>query len=399
METTTCCIAGGGPAGMMLGLLLARAGIEVVVLEKHGDFLRDFRGDTVHPSTLDVLDDLGLSERFEKLEHHKVTGIAVITDDGEIELPEVFAVKGSQHPYLAMVPQWDLLDLLAQEASRLPNFRLLMNAEAVDLAREGNRVTGVRYRTDAGEETIRAQLTVAADGRKSVLRARAMLPIREYGSPMDVVWVRVPMVASDRSDSFMRLSAGHLMIAINRTAYWQLAYVVPKGRASGLPAEELRRTISRLIPFMAGRVDRIEVGGNAVLSVRIDRLRRWYRSGFLCIGDAAHAMSPIGGVGINLAVQDAVAVANLLYEPLRRGQVQDADLAAVQRRRMLPTVLVQGFQRVAQRMVIEPALRGRPIHPPKGLPWLRRVPAVRQVMARMAAYGPRPERPRTELHA
>jgi 2-polyprenyl-6-methoxyphenol hydroxylase-like FAD-dependent oxidoreductase len=396
-DSTTCCIAGGGPAGMMLGLLLARAGIDVVVLEKHGDFLRDFRGDTVHPSTLDVLDDLGLAGRFEKLDHHKLTGIGIVTDTGELEIPDVFAGLG-RHPYIAMVPQWDLLDMLAQEAKALPGFRLLMNAEAIDLVRSGDQVTGVRYRTDSGEHTIQAALTVAADGRHSVLRSRAALPLREYGAPMDVVWLRVPRLSTDRADSFGRLSAGHMLVVINRSTYWQLAYLVPKGRAAHLTegdAAGMRRTVGELVPFMAGRD--LDLGDSAVLTVRIDRLRRWYRPGFLCIGDAAHAMSPVGGVGINLAVQDAVAAANLLYPALREGRVTTRDLAAVQRRRTPPTMLVQAFQRVAQREVIAPTLRGRRVHPPGWLGELRRIPVVRRLVGRMAGYGPRPERPRPEF--
>jgi 2-polyprenyl-6-methoxyphenol hydroxylase-like FAD-dependent oxidoreductase len=252
---------------------------------------------------------------------------------------------------------------------------------------------GVRH----GSGEIRALLTVAADGRSSVLRSAAMLPLREYGSPMDVAWFRVPRAGTDREDSFLRLSAGHLMVAINRTSYWQLAYIVPKGGAAALDEGAVRRTVGELIPFMADRTDEIGLGGNAILSVRIDRLRRWHRPGLLCIGDAAHAMSPVGGVGINLAVQDAVAAANLLYEPLRRGEVSERDLAAVQRRRMLPTVVIQDAQRLAQTAVIRPALEGRATGRPDGVERVRRIPAIRHFIARMAGYGPRPERPRPEL--
>ena len=388
---TTCCIAGGGPAGLMLGLLLARAGVDVVVLEKHGDFLRDFRGDTVHPSTLDVLDDLGLTARFEALSHRKITGLSIVTDDGEIMLESVF--EGLPHPYIAMVPQWDLLDMLASEAATLPGFHLLMNTEVTGLIREGPRVAGVRHR----DGQVRAALTVAADGRSSVLRAAAMLPLHEYGAPMDVVWFRVPREAGDRDDSFFRLAPGHLLVAINRTAYWQLAYIVPKGGAVSLEEPAVRQTVGSLVPFLAGRS--YGLGRDAILTVRIDRLRRWHRPGLLCIGDAAHAMSPVGGVGINLAIQDAVAAANLLYEPLRRGAVSEQDLASVQRRRMLPTMLVQGFQRAAQRAVISPALSGRTIVRPDGLERASRIPVLRSAIGRWAGYGPRPERPRPELRA
>lgn len=393
-ETTTCCIAGGGPAGAVLGLLLARSGIDVIVLEKHGDFLRDFRGDTIHPSTLDVLDEIGLGERFEELEHRKVGTLNMITDDGEFPLADLRGLRG-RHRYVAMVPQWDFLTMITEEASRHPGFRLMMRARAYDLVWEDGRVAGLRYRDEKGEEhEIRALLTVAADGRHSDLRRAAGLRPKEYGAPMDVAWFRLPRHHSDREDSFLRLSAGRMMAAINRTTYWQLGYVVPKGtygETERAGIETLRRNVAELIPFLADRVHELGFDDVSVLNVQVDRLPRWHLPGLLCIGDAAHAMSPVGGVGINLAVQDAVAAANLLYEPLRRGVVRADDLAAVRRRRWPPTVAVQAFQLAAQAGVVAPTLRGHASRAPKIVMRLRRIRPVAAFMARMAGYGPRPE--------
>ena len=393
--TTTCCIAGGGPAGAMLGLILARAGIDVIVLEKHGDFLRDFRGDTVHPSTLDVLDELGLGDRFEQLEHRKIDNFTVVTDDGEAAVGNLWALK-SRHPYIAMVPQWDFLTMLTEEAARYPGFRLLMRAEAYDLIRENGRVAGLRYRDEKGEEhEIKAVLTVAADGRGSVLRERAELPLRQYGAPMDVVWFRLPRNESDPEGTFLRIGSGRLLVLLNRTSYYQIAYLIPKDGYTDLRrrggAAVLRKDVTELMPFLADRADMIDLDNVGFLAVRVDRLRRWYRPGLLCIGDAAHAMSPIGGVGINLAVQDAVAAANRLYRPLKQGTVDVADLAAVQRRREVPTVLVQGFQRTVQRALIAPTMSGREIRPGRSIEVMQAVPALRKLLARLVGYGPLPE--------
>ncbi|MFC4913368.1 FAD-dependent oxidoreductase [Actinomadura gamaensis] len=395
----TVCVAGGGPAGTVLGLLLARSGIGVAVLEKHGDFLRDFRGDTIHPSTLDVLDEIGLGERFERLDHRKVTGLDVVTGDGEFSVADLGALR-ERHPYIAMVPQWDFLTMITEAAAELPGFRLLMNAEATGLIEDGGRVAGVRYRdADGAEREIRADLTVAADGRHSTLRRAARLPVRNLGAPMDVAWFRLPREPGDRENAFLRPADGRLMALLDRGTYWQIAYVVPKGgwsRVRARGAAALRADVAELVPFLAGRAGDLELDGISVLDVRVDRLRRWYRPGLLCIGDAAHAMSPIGGVGINLAIQDAVATANRIVPALRRtGTVAVSDLAAVQRRRVPPTMAVQAFQLAVQRFVVRRALEGRPPAIGKAADRARLVPSVQRLLARLMGYGPLPEHVRT----
>ena len=389
-------IGGCGPAGAMLGLLLARAGIEVVVLEKHGDFLRDFRGDTIHASTLTLLDELGLGEDFARLPHQRVETLGVTTDDREHTLADFRRLPGA-HRVIAFLPQWDFLDFVTAHAAELPTFRLLLQAEATGLLVEDGRVVGLSYRDDRGHEhEVRADLTVAADGRRSVLRAAAGLRARRYGAPMDVLWFRLSRRETDAQRTAGRLSRGRLMIRIDRGNYWQTAYVIRKGgyqelRARGL--QEFRDDLARLEPFLADRVDELRSWDDIrVLDVQVDRLRRWHRPGFLCLGDAAHAMSPIGGVGINLAVQDAVAAANLLTDPLWSGTLTERDLARVQRRRMVPTVVTQRGQRLIQDRFLQPLLAGESAGgAPLPLRLIDRYPALQGVTAYLVGIGVRPE--------
>ncbi|MEV6984734.1 FAD-dependent oxidoreductase [Sphaerisporangium sp. NPDC051017] len=396
--STTCAIAGGGPAGAVLALLLARAGVEVTLLEKHADFLRDFRGDTIHPSTMEVLDELGLSERFHTMIPRTMTGLEMWLDDGVVEL---VSLKGldSRYPYIAFVPQWDFLNMITEAARRYPTFRLLMEAEVVGLIREGGAVRGVRYRDRDGEHELRATLTVGADGRHSdVRRAAGLVPV-EQGAPMDVVWFRLPREEGDPVTTFGRITTGRMMVAINRSEYWQLAYLIPKGgfdhlRAGGI--EALRSSVGELLPFLAGRTGRLASFDQvSELRVAINRLRRWHRPGLLLIGDAAHAMSPIFGVGINLAIQDAVAAANLLAGPLRAGRpVPEALLHRLQRRRTPPTAITQFAQQIFQDRLVRPALKGvpRPVRLPRDLP---SVPILGPLMRRFIGLGVLPEHVRT----
>jgi 2-polyprenyl-6-methoxyphenol hydroxylase-like FAD-dependent oxidoreductase len=398
-ERTTCLVVGGGPAGMVLGLLLARAGIEVTVLEKHGDFLRDFRGDTVHASTIRLLDELGLGTEFRKLPQSRVQTVGVPTPDGK------FAVIGEvnrlrpPYNYIAMVPQWDFLDLLVDAAKQEPTFTLRMNTEATGLITNGGRVAGVRYRTSDGETgEIRAELTVACDGRHSILRDQAGLRPKEFPVPFDTWWFRLPRheEGGEVSGLSPRIKGSDFGLLINRGDYFQVAYFLPKGGDAQLRAEGIQRfreRIVKLAPELADRVDTITSWDQVpMLDVRLNRLHRWHVDGLLLIGDAAHAMSPVGGVGINVAVQDAVATARLLAEPLRRHRVRPADLAKVRRRRWFPTAVTQNLQRVLQRLVIGPVLRGELTTYPKAPVFLTRyLPFLRAVPAYIVAIGPRPE--------
>lgn len=393
-ETTTCCIAGCGPAGAVLGLLLARAGVDVLVLEKHADFFRDFRGDTIHPSTLQIIEELGFMERFSQVPQHRMSVVRVVTDTGSAAVVDLRG-QGLRHPYIAFVPQWDFLDFLTDEARRYGSFELRMEAEVIEAVRSNGRVAGVRYRGPDGVHEVHCDLTVAADGRDSVLRKDVGLVAKEFGAPMDVLWFRVSRHDSDPKGSFGRITSGRFAPMIDRGTYWQTGYVVPKGsdaelRAGGI--EVLRDSLARLMPFLADRVGELESWDDVrTLEVQVNRLRRWHLPGLLCIGDAAHAMSPIAGIGINLAIQDAVATANGLAEPLRRGTLQEPDLARVQRRRWLPTVVTQTVQRLIQRVLIRPVLAGQPFRPPRALRYLARVRALRRLPALFIGVGVLPE--------
>jgi 2-polyprenyl-6-methoxyphenol hydroxylase-like FAD-dependent oxidoreductase len=397
-EHTTCAVIGGGPAGMVLGLLLARAGIEVTVLEKHADFLRDFRGDTVHPSTLTLLDELGLGERFDALPQSRFSRVAFPIDEREQLVIGDLTRLDVPHPYIAMVPQWDLLDLLADAGKQEPTFILRMNTEVTGVIQESGRVTGVRYTTAEGQlGQLRADVTIACDGRWSITRELPELKLKEFPVPIDAWWFRLPRSERETAAALTpAMRRGEFAVVIPRAGYYQIAYLAAKGsdpalRAAGV--ERFRERIAACIPWLADRVDAIETMDSVKhLDVHLNRLHRWYLDGLLCIGDAAHAMSPIGGVGINLAVQDAVAAAHLLAEPLRHGQVTSRDLARVQARRWLPTVLVQGLQRLMHAAMIKPVIEGRRGGPPKPLiALMRRIPKATVVPAYLIGVGFRPE--------
>jgi 2-polyprenyl-6-methoxyphenol hydroxylase-like FAD-dependent oxidoreductase len=398
-SSTTVCIAGCGPAGAVLGLLLARAGIDVVVLEKHADFLRDFRGDTVHASTMQVLAELDLLEGFEALPQQRTTNIMLMTDVGLVPLGDFTRLPG-RFQCLSMVPQHELLDFLTTEAARHPSFALHRQVEVVGLIERNGTVTGVRYRRtdgDGSDGELRALLTVAADGRSSAVRRAAGMSPVEFGAPMDVLWYRLPKSPGDPETSFARLVPGRLLPMIDRGSYWQAACTMPKGTVATLKAagvEALRADVERAMPFLGDRLDSAlrSWDDTGFLEVRVNRLRRWYRPGLLCIGDAAHAMSPVAGVGINLAIQDAVAAANALVPALQRGNVTPRDLRRVQRRREFPTRVTQLVQRAVQRQVIGAA--ESPV-PARGVPvplrLMSRVPPLLRLFSRFMAIGIRNE--------
>ncbi|MGO9397031.1 MAG: FAD-dependent oxidoreductase [Xanthobacteraceae bacterium] len=392
---TRCCIAGGGPAGMMLGFLLARAGVDVVVLEKHADFFRDFRGDTIHPSTLELMLELGLLEEFLKLPHQKVERLTAQIGDERVRMVDLTHLP-THCKYIALMPQWDFLNFLAEHGKRYPGFDLRMKAEAIGLIEEGGRVVGLRAKTPDGELAIRADLVVGADGRHSTVREKAGFKSGDYGAPMDVLWFRLPRKDTDESETFGHFEAGAMMIMLNRGDYWQCAYVIPKGGMGRIEADGLdafRQRVLQMSPFLADRVGELKSFDDIkLLSVTVDRLRQWWRTGLICIGDAAHAMSPIGGVGINLAIQDAVAAANRLAAPLKAGQASDDDLRAIQERRTFPVRFTQALQLTMQKRIISRALAAtqRP-KPPLLFKIIGALPILQRIPGRLLAVGVRPE--------
>jgi 2-polyprenyl-6-methoxyphenol hydroxylase-like FAD-dependent oxidoreductase len=390
-----CCIAGGGPAGMMLGLLLARAGIAVLVLEKHADFLRDFRGDTIHPSTLEVMHELGILEEFLQRPHQEVRTLGAQIGDAFLQVAD-FEHLPTHCRFVALMPQWDFLNFIAEQAKRYPGFQLEMEAEATALIEEGGLVTGLRAETPRGDLVVRADLVVGADGRRSTVREKAGLEISDFGAPMDVLWMRLSRRPADPGQTLGRVDAGRIFVMLNREDYWQCAYVIPKGgfdqiRLDGL--EAFRGEIERLAPYLSDRVSELgDWSDIKLLTVAVDRLRVWHRPGLLCIGDAAHAMSPIGGVGINLAIQDAVAAANILAPRLLQGTVNQDDLRAVQRRREFPTRATQQLQLFVQNRVIGQVLQGTgKLSPPLAVRLLAQWPLLRRIPARLIGLGFRPE--------
>lgn len=399
-----CCIAGGGPAGMMLGYLLARAGVDVVVLEKHADFLRDFRGDTVHPSTLEVMGELGLLHEFLQRPHTEIRQFSGQVNGIAVPIADLTHLR-VRCPFVALMPQWDFLNFLAEHAARYSSFALRMRTAADDLIIENGRVAGVRASGPNGPVEIRADLVVGADGRHSVLRQRAGLEVRDLGAPIDVLWMRLSRHETDPTSLLGYFDAGRLFVTLNRGEYWQCALVIPKGgydavRARGLDA--LRDDIATIVPFLRERTAELRDWDDVkLLTVVVDRLKRWYRDGLLCIGDAAHAMSPMGGVGINLAIQDAVAAANILAAPLRTRTVSLRHLNALQRRRIFPIRVTQAGQVFAADRIFRNVAIGRPARStPRGrLPLIARLfqafPPLRRLPARFIALGIRPEHVRT----
>jgi len=386
---------------MMAGLLLARAGVDTIVLEKHGDFLRDFRGDTVHPSTLELMQELGVLGEFLKRPHQQVREIGGDVDGVRVTVAD-FSHLPTTCKFVALMPQWDFLDFLADEGRKYPTFHLLMNAEVVDVRRSGGRVIGVAARTPDGDLAVEAPLTIGADGRRSIVRERAGLAVDTFGAPIDVLWMRLSRRDDDRTETLGVVRSGRVLVMLNRGDYWQCALVIPKDGFAALQRrglDALREDIAAIVPFLRDRVGELRTWDDVkLLTVLVDRLRQWYAPGLLCIGDAAHAMSPIGGVGINLAIQDAVAAANLLYEPLGRGSVSVDDLAAVQRRRLFPTRVTQAAQVAIQRNVLAPVLgrrRDEPIALPFPLRLVQRCPVLRRIPARLVGLGVRPEHVRT----
>ena len=399
-----CCIVGGGPAGMMLGYLLGRAGIDVVVLEKHADFFRDFRGDTVHPSTLQVMDELGLIEGFLKLPHQRLQKMDGMFGGESVRIADLGRLH-VKYPFIAFMPQWDFLNFLRESGKRFASLKVMMSTEAIDLIHDGDRIAGVKARTPDGVIDIDADLTIACDGRHSLVRERAGLEVEEIGAPMDVLWFRAGKRENESESLFARVEPGRMMVTFDRGDYWQCAYVIAKGqydavKARGLPA--LLDDIARMAPILKPGLAEVKSWDDVkLLTVAINRLKRWTRPGLLCIGDAAHAMSPIGGVGVNLAVQDAVATANLLASKLSNGCPPEDELDAVRRRREFPVRMTQRMQVVAQNNIVSAALKpgNQPLKVPLVVRLITAVPWLQGVTARFVGLGVRPEHVQFEDNA
>jgi 2-polyprenyl-6-methoxyphenol hydroxylase-like FAD-dependent oxidoreductase len=399
-----CCIVGGGPAGMMLGYLLGRAGIEVVVLEKHADFFRDFRGDTVHPSTLQVMDELGLIEGFLKLPHQQLQKMDGLFGGTPVRVADLSRLD-VKYPFIAFMPQWDFLNFLRESGQRLASLKVMMSTEAIDLIHRGEAIAGVRATTPEGVIDVEADLTVACDGRHSLMRERAGLAVEEIGAPMDVLWFRAGKGPNENESVFARVDPGKMMVTFDRGDYWQCAYVIAKGQYEAVKARGLQALLDdvvRMAPILQSGISEVKSWDDVkLLTVAINRLKRWTRPGLLCIGDAAHAMSPVGGVGVNLAVQDAVATANILAGKLAHGCPPEDELDEVRKRREFPVRMTQRMQVVAQNNIISMALKpgGRPLQVPAVMRLITAVPWLQGITARFVALGVRPEHVRSPVAA
>jgi 2-polyprenyl-6-methoxyphenol hydroxylase-like FAD-dependent oxidoreductase len=395
-----CCIVGGGPAGIVLGFLLARAGVETMVLEKHGDFLRDFRGDTIHPSTLEVMYELGVLDDFLRRPHQEYPQASARFGDVVVQIGD-FSHLPTHCKFIALMPQWDFLNFLSERGGRYPGFHLGMEHEVTELVKENGQVIGVKGKTPGGLFEVRAHLTIGADGRHSIVRERAALQVHALGAPIDVLWMRLSKRSTDADLTLGHFKPGQVLVTINRGDYWQCARVIPKGAFDQIQRRGLaafREDLVEIAPFFRDRASELQDWSDIkLLSVEVDRLHNWFRPGLLCIGDSAHAMSPVGGVGINLAIQDAVAAANVLAEPLLNGEVTWRHLRAIQRRRELPTRLTQAFQVQAHNRFLDPLLQGQKNFQRLPLPvkLLRAFPVFRRIPARLIGMGFRPEHVKT----
>lgn len=391
---TNVCVVGGGPAGLMAGYLLARAGVDVIIIEKHGDFFRDFRGDTVHPSTLELMHELGILDGFLKLPHQKVSQLSGQIGEDKFMMAD-FSYLNTKCKYIVFMPQWDFLNYIADQGRKYPKFNLRMNTEATDLLEENGKIVGVKAIDDNGELLIRSNLVIGADGRNSIIRKSANMEVEDVGAPMDVLWMRISRKPSDPQETLGRFDAGIVLIMINRNEYWQCGFVIPKGKLEDYKAQGLDSIKNRIVemaPFTSDTVNDITSFDDIkLLTVKVDRLTKWYKNGLLCIGDSAHAMSPVAGVGINLAVQDAVAMANYLYLPLLKGTLDENHLRMVQERRTYPTRMTQRAQVLIQNNVIKPTLESTKMKAPWITQVFKTLPALRAVPANLIGKGFRPE--------